>query len=158
MSQFEGQRSNPCHSRDQSQSRDNARSLTSCTTRELLNNIFCVLKISQHFEVNTHNPLSVITYLILTTLWRQKILLYLPGLQKPKQKLRKLRTSWVILSRSCSWILHLEWIISEVLLYNIGNYIQSLGIDNDGRYYKKNNVNICITVSLCDSAEVGITL
>ena len=30
-------------------------------------------------------------------------------------------------------LLHLEWISSEVLLYNTGNYIQSLGIEYDGR-------------------------
>ena len=28
--------------------------------------------------------------------------------------------------------LHLEWISNEVLLYSIGNYIQSLGIEHDG--------------------------
>ena len=27
----------------------------------------------------------------------------------------------------------IEWISNEVLLYSIGNYIQSLGIDQDGR-------------------------
>ena len=30
-------------------------------------------------------------------------------------------------------LLHLEWISNEILLYNTGNYIQSLGIDHDGR-------------------------
>ena len=30
-------------------------------------------------------------------------------------------------------LLHLEWISTEVLLYSTGNYIQSLGIDHDGR-------------------------
>ena len=30
-------------------------------------------------------------------------------------------------------LLHLEWIINEVLLYNTENYIQSLGIEHDGR-------------------------
>jgi len=33
---------------------------------------------------------------------------------------------------SCK-LLHLEWISNEVLLYSTGNYIQSLGIDHDGR-------------------------
>ena len=36
----------------------------------------------------------------------------------------------------------LEWISSEVLLCSPGNYIQSLGIDHDGREYK--NVRVCI--------------
>ena len=30
-------------------------------------------------------------------------------------------------------LLRLEWISSEVLLYSTGNYIQSRGIDRDGR-------------------------
>ena len=30
-------------------------------------------------------------------------------------------------------LLHLEWISDEVLLYSRWNYIQSLGIDHDGR-------------------------
>ena len=30
-------------------------------------------------------------------------------------------------------LLHLKWISNEVLLYSTGNYIQSLGIDNDRR-------------------------
>ena len=30
-------------------------------------------------------------------------------------------------------LLHLEWISHDVLLYSTGNYIQSLGIDHDGR-------------------------
>ena len=29
-------------------------------------------------------------------------------------------------------LFHLEWIDNEVLLYSIGNYIQSLGTDHDG--------------------------
>ena len=34
---------------------------------------------------------------------------------------------------------HLEWISNEVLLYSTGNYIQSPGIDHDGKEYKKSN-------------------
>ena len=30
-------------------------------------------------------------------------------------------------------LLHLEWISSEVLLSSTGNYMQSLGIEHDGR-------------------------
>ena len=30
-------------------------------------------------------------------------------------------------------LLHLEWISNEVLLYDTGNYSQSLGIEHDGR-------------------------
>ena len=37
-------------------------------------------------------------------------------------------------------LLHLEWISNEVVLYNTGNYIQYVGIDHDGRKFKKGNV------------------
>jgi len=30
-------------------------------------------------------------------------------------------------------LLHLEWISNEVLLYGTGNYVQSLGVEHDGR-------------------------
>ena len=30
-------------------------------------------------------------------------------------------------------LLDLEWVSNEVLLHSIGNYIQSLGTDHDGR-------------------------
>ena len=30
-------------------------------------------------------------------------------------------------------LLHLEWMGNEVLQYSTGNYIQSLGIEHDGR-------------------------
>ena len=46
----------------------------------------------------------------------------------------------------------LEWISSEVLLYSTGNYVQSLGIDYEGRFY------IYISGSLCCTAEFGTTL
>ena len=36
--------------------------------------------------------------------------------------------------RTCK-LLHLEWISSGVLLYSTGNYVQSLGLEHDGRYY-----------------------
>ena len=34
-------------------------------------------------------------------------------------------------------LLHLEWISYEVLLYSTGKYIQSLGIDHNGKEYQK---------------------
>ena len=30
-------------------------------------------------------------------------------------------------------LLYLEWISNEVLLYSTGNYVQSLGLEHDGR-------------------------
>ena len=54
-------------------------------------------------------------------------------------------------------LLHLEWISNEVLLYSTGNYIQSLGIDHDERYYNK-GIYIYVTESFCCSAEIGTSL
>ena len=42
------------------------------------------------------------------------------------------RMDWEFGIGQCT-ILHLDWIPKEVLLYNTGNYIQSLGIDHDER-------------------------
>ena len=56
-------------------------------------------------------------------------------------------------------LLHLERKSSEVLLYSTGHCVQSLGIDNDGKEYKKIiYVYIHMTVSLCCIAEIGTTL
>ena len=45
--------------------------------------------------------------------------------------------------------LHLEQISNEVLLYRTGNYIQSLGIEHDGRQYEKKMNVYKVTGSLC---------
>ena len=56
-------------------------------------------------------------------------------------------------------LLHLEWISNELLLYSTGNYIWSLGIEHDGRQYKKKNVHLHVmTGSLCCMAEIDTTL
>ena len=55
-------------------------------------------------------------------------------------------------------LLNLDCISNEILLYCTGNYIQSLVMEHDGRYYEKKNVYICITGSLCCSAEMDRTL
>ena len=39
-----------------------------------------------------------------------------------------------------------------------GNYIHSLGTDHDGRQCNKRNENICVTESLCCTAEMGTIL
>ena len=39
---------------------------------------------------------------------------------------------WGFGVRRCK-LLHLEWLSNEVLLYSTGSYVQSLGIDRDGR-------------------------
>ena len=59
---------------------------------------------------------------------------------------------------------HLEWISNEVLPYSTGNYIQSLVMEHDGKYYGKTNVYICVCVyiyvwgSLCCTAEIDRAL
>ena len=55
-------------------------------------------------------------------------------------------------------LLHLEWINNKVLLYSTGNNIQSPGINHSGKEYKKKNVYMSITKSLCCAAEIGTTL
>ena len=55
-------------------------------------------------------------------------------------------------------LLHLEWINNKVLLYSTGNYIQSPGINHNGKEYLKKNVCMCITESLCCSAEIATAL
>ena len=55
-------------------------------------------------------------------------------------------------------LLHLEWIGCEALLRSTGSSIQSLGMDHEGRFYKKGNVYICINGSLGCTAEIGTTL
>ena len=54
--------------------------------------------------------------------------------------------------------LHLEWISNKILQYSTGNYVQSLGVDHDGRQYEKKNVHICMTGSLCYTVGTGTTL
>ena len=46
-------------------------------------------------------------------------------------------------------LLHLQQISNEVLLYNTGNHIQSLGIEHYGRLYDKRSVYMCMLGSLC---------
>ena len=53
-------------------------------------------------------------------------------------------------------LLYLERINNKVLLYSIGNYTQSPGIDHDGKEQK--NVCVYITKSLCCTAEIGTIL
>ena len=54
-------------------------------------------------------------------------------------------------------LLHLEWLNNKVLLYSTGNYIQYPVINHNGKVYFK-NVYVCITESLCCTAETGTTL
>ena len=60
-------------------------------------------------------------------------------------------------------LLHLEGISNETLLYVTGNYIQSLVMEQDGKYDKRNiyiYVYVCVRVyiyktgSLCCTAEI----
>ena len=55
-------------------------------------------------------------------------------------------------------ILHLEWINNKILLYSTGNYIQSLGIQQEKDDIRKECIYICMTGSPCCTAEIGTTL
>ena len=46
-------------------------------------------------------------------------------------------------------LLHIGWMNNKVLLYSTGNYIQSPGINHNGKEYFKKNVYICKTELLC---------
>ena len=57
-----------------------------------------------------------------------------------------------LLNHSSKWTFKLnpcldycEYFCDEVLLYSTGNYIQSLGVEHDGRQCEKGNVHICMT-------------
>ena len=54
-------------------------------------------------------------------------------------------------------LLYREWINNKVLLYSTGNYIP-YSINQSGKEYKKKNVSICITESLCCTAVINTTL
>ena len=45
-------------------------------------------------------------------------------------------------------LLHLEWIINGVLLYSSGNYVQSHGVEHNGRWCEKKYVCVCVCVGL----------
>ena len=52
--------------------------------------------------------------------------------------------------------LHIGWIKNKVPLYSTGNYVQYTVINHNGKEYEK-NVYICITESLCCTAEINTT-
>lgn len=55
-------------------------------------------------------------------------------------------------------LLHLEWMSNAVLLYSTGNCTQPLGLEHDGRQYKKGYVHRLMTGSLCCTTEIGTAL
>ena len=55
-------------------------------------------------------------------------------------------------------LLYIGWINNKVLLYNTGNCIRYPVINHNGKEYKKRNVYMCRTESLCCIVEIGTTL
>ena len=55
-------------------------------------------------------------------------------------------------------VLHTGWINNKVLLYSTGNYIQYRVINHMEKNIKKKNVSMCITESLCCTAEIDTAL
>ena len=54
-------------------------------------------------------------------------------------------------------LVFIGWINNKVLLYSTGNYIQYLVINSNGKEYEKEYIYICITESLCCTAEINTT-
>ena len=54
-------------------------------------------------------------------------------------------------------LLHLELINNKILMNSTGNSIEYPVIDHNGKEYKNKNVYMCITESLCCTAETGTT-
>ena len=52
-------------------------------------------------------------------------------------------------------LFYIGWINNKVLLYSTGNYIQHAVINHNGKEYKKKDVYMCITESLCCTAEIN---
>ena len=55
-------------------------------------------------------------------------------------------------------LVYIGWINNKVLLYSTGNYIQYPVINHNGKEYEKEYIYICITESLCYTAEINTTL
>ena len=59
-------------------------------------------------------------------------------------------------------LLYIGWINNKVLLFSTGNYIQYPVMNHNGKEYEKEcvyiYVYICITESLCCTAEINKTL
>ena len=54
-------------------------------------------------------------------------------------------------------LLYMEWINNKVLLYSTENYIQNPMRNHNGKeYFLKKKVCVCITESLCCTAEINI--
>ena len=43
-------------------------------------------------------------------------------------------------------LLYIQWINNEVLLSSTGNYTQCLGINHNGKEYKKECIYVCVCV------------
>ena len=55
-------------------------------------------------------------------------------------------------------LVYIGWINNKVLLYSTGNYIQYPVINHNRKEYEKEYVCVCITESLCCTAEINTTL
>ena len=61
---------------------------------------------------------------------------------------------WEFVISRCK-LLYIEWINSKVLLYSTRNYIQYPVINHNGKEYILKRIHICITESLCCTAEIN---
>ena len=65
---------------------------------------------------------------------------------------------WIGICVSRCKLRHLEWISNEILLYSIGNYIQSHIKEHDGGQCEEKNMDIYVTGPLCCIVEIDRTL
>ena len=70
---------------------------------------------------------------------------------------REGRMNWEFGISKCK-LLYIEWINNKILLYSTGNYICYPVINHNGKEYEKVCIYICITESLCSTAEINTTL
>ena len=75
----------------------------------------------------------------------------------PRGRVERSGMEWKFGASRCK-LLHLEWINNEVILYSTGTTPGPLEQNMMEDSYEKKNVYICMTGSLCHTAEVGATL
>ena len=71
---------------------------------------------------------------------------------------RRLGEGWIWSLGLADANLYIGWINNKVLLNSIGNYIQYPVVNHQGKEYEKEQIYICITGSLCCTAEINNTV
>ena len=80
---------------------------------------------------------------------------YRIGLWLPRGRGGGRGMEWMFGISRCK-LLYIEWLNNKALLYSIENYIKYPTINHNGKEHKKRYM--CITESLCCTAEINTTL